>query len=915
MLTPLLATKLYIPPARANRVPRSRLIEQLNIPRPLTLIAAPAGFGKTTLLSNWLPQSQHCVTWLSLDEDDNDPIRFWGYVVAALQKLRANLGEDALKLLQSPQPPPVTAILSALINDVSSFPDNFSIVLDDYHLIKTQSIHEALTFLLDHQPPQMHVILTTRADPPLPIARLRARDQLTELRADDLRFTRDEAAMFLNEVMGLRLSADNIAMLDSRTEGWIAGLQLAALSMQGREDVSGFVQAFSGSHRHVLTYLAEEVLEQSPEGTLSFLLQTSILDRLCGPLCDAVLGGNESQTLLQKLEQANLFIVPLDDKGKWYRYHHLFAEVLQSRLQQTQPDLISELHCRASHWFEQNGLNAEAIEHALGGKDWIHAMNLIDANLENIQLRGEVATALRWLGALPDEAIHARPIMGLSHAWLLVLGNDLKTVERRLGSVEQALQADQTLGLATKTTLLGQVAILRQINALQLDSPGEITIAAGRKLLALLPEDDLARRGFVLLFMGCVQYLSFGDMQAAERCFEESIQSSRSAGDAFTEMLARAHLSQMRVISGQLHAAELPCIDLRRLASEPGWEQVPAAGLSHVMLGRILYERNDLSGALQALSPFIADIMVEESYSLARPAIVSCILLARVQLALGDFNEARKLLDRVWGKIQKDRLKQISVPVAAYRARILLGLGNLETALEWAQEIGSTISDPLNPSLEYDHISLARVWWKQGRLPEARQLLARLLLPAELAGRMGRVIEILALQVTVNLAQGEDSDALASLERALTLAEPEGYIRTFVDEGEPMRDAISNWRLEISRRRDLIEVQTRLMAYADKLLKAFSDGANQLALIAKHPLGTNHPVNAPFPQSSLVAPLSARELEVLHLIAEGLSNDAIARKLFLATSTVKVHLKHIYGKLDVNSRTQAIARLHELHLP
>ena len=915
MLTPLLATKLYIPPARANRVPRSRLIEQLNIPRPLTLIAAPAGFGKTTLLSNWLPQSQHCVTWLSLDEDDNDPIRFWGYVVAALQKLRANLGEDALKLLQSPQPPPVTAILSALINDVSSFPDNFSIVLDDYHLIKTQSIHEALTFLLDHQPPQMHVILTTRADPPLPIARLRARDQLTELRADDLRFTRDEAAMFLNEVMGLRLSADNIAMLDSRTEGWIAGLQLAALSMQGREDVSGFVQAFSGSHRHVLTYLAEEVLEQSPEGTLSFLLQTSILDRLCGPLCDAVLGGNESQTLLQKLEQANLFIVPLDDKGKWYRYHHLFAEVLQSRLQQTQPDLISELHCRASHWFEQNGLNAEAIEHALGGKDWIHAMNLIDANLENIQLRGEVATALRWLGALPDEAIHARPIMGLSHAWLLVLGNDLKTVERRLGSVEQALQADQTLGLATKTTLLGQVAILRQINALQLDSPGEITIAAGRKLLALLPEDDLARRGFVLLFMGCVQYLSFGDMQAAERCFEESIQSSRSAGDAFTEMLARAHLSQMRVISGQLHAAELPCIDLRRLASEPGWEQVPAAGLSHVMLGRILYERNDLSGALQALSPFIADIMVEESYSLARPAIVSCILLARVQLALGDFNEARKLLDRVWGKIQKDRLKQISVPVAAYRARILLGLGDLETALEWAQEIGSTISDPLNPSLEYDHISLARVWWKQGRLPEARQLLARLLLLAEQAGRMGRVIEILALQVTVNLAQGEDSDALASLERALTLAEPEGYIRTFVDEGEPMRDAISNWRLEISRRRDLIEVQTRLMAYADKLLKAFSDGANQLALIAKHPLGTNHPVNAPFPQSSLVAPLSARELEVLHLIAEGLSNDAIARKLFLATSTVKVHLKHIYGKLDVNSRTQAIARLHELHLP
>jgi LuxR family maltose regulon positive regulatory protein len=908
----VLATKLYVPPARANRVPRPRLIEQLNIPRPLTLIAAPAGFGKTTLLSDWIPQSPHCVTWLSLDEDDNDPIRFWVYVVVTLQKLRATLGEGALALLQSPQPPPVTAILSALINDVSSFPDNFSIVLDDYHLIKTQSIHEALTFLLDHLPPQMRLILTTRADPLLPIARLRARDQLTELRADDLRFTSDEAAIFLNELMGLRLSAENIAVLESRTEGWIAGLQLAALSMQGREDVTSFIKAFSGSHRHVLTYLAEEVLERRPEGTLNFLLQTSVLDRLCGPLCDAVIGGNNSRSLLQKLEQANLFIVPLDDKGKWYRYHHLFAEVLQARLQQTQPDLISELHRRASHWFEQNGLNAEAIEHALGGKDWIHAMKLIEANLENIQLRGEVATALRWLGALPDEAIHARPTMGLAHAWLLVLGNDLKTVERRLATVEQALQADQTLGSATKTTLLGQVAILRQINALQLDDPGEVTIAAGRELLALLPEDDLARRGFVLLFMGCAQYLSFGDMQAAERSFEESIQFSRSAGDAFTEMLARAHLSQMRVISGRLRAAELPCAELLRLASKPGWEQVPAAGLSHVMLGRILYERNDLPGALQALSPFIADIMVEESYSLARPAIVSCILLARVQLALGDFDEARKLLERAWEKIQKNRIKQISIPVAAYRARILLALGDLETAVEWAQTIEPTISDPLNPSLEYDHISLARVWWKQGRLPEARQLLARLLLPAEQAGRMGRVIEILALQVTVNLAQGEDADAMASLERALTLAEPEGCIRTFVDEGESMRDVISNWRLGTGRHKDLTELQMRLMVYADKLLGAFTNSATQLPIIAQHPFGTNQPVNSPIPQSSLVDPLSARELEVLHLIAEGLSNDAIARKLFLATSTVKVHLKHIYGKLDVNSRTQAVARLHEL---
>lgn len=902
MLTPLLATKLFIPPSRSNRVPRPRLIEQLSIPRPLTLIAAPAGFGKTTLLSDWIPQSQYCVTWLSLDEDDNDPIRFWVYVVVTLQKLRANLGEGALALLQSPQPPPVTAILSALINEISSFPDNFSIVLDDYHLIKTQSIHEGLTFLFDHLPPQMHIILTTRADPPLPLSRLRARNQLTELRAEDLRFTSDEAAMFLNEVMGLRLSADNIAMLESRTEGWIAGLQLAALSMQGREDVSGFIQAFSGSHRHVLTYLAEEVLEQRPDGTLIFLLQTSILDRLCGPLCDAVTGESDGQMLLQKLEQANLFIVPLDDKGQWYRYHHLFAEVLQSRLQQTQPDLVPELHHRASRWFEQNALNAEAIEHASRGKDWACATRLIEANMENAQLHGEMVTVLRWLNALPDEAIHARPTLGLAHAWLLVLVDEFKTAERRLTAAEQALRTDPTLDSAAQAALLGQVAAVREVNALMLEYPGKVTIAAGREALALLPEDDLARRGFVLNIMGCAQYLQLGDMQAAERSFEESIQFSRAAGDTFTQLLCYAHLAQMRPIWGRLRAAEMPCEELLRLAGKPGWEHVPAAGLARVMHGRVLYERNDLSGALEALTAGIVEV---EGYSLARPAIVGRILLACVQLALGDLSEARKLLEHTWATIQKNHLKQITMPVAAYRARLLLAFGNLEKATKWARETESTIGEPLDPALEYEHITLARVWLKQGRLTEARQLSARLLLPAEQAGRMGRVIELLALQVTIHLAEKEDAVAKAALERALTLAEPEDYVRTFVDEGEPMEEAIRILRSEIGKHKDATEVQTRLMIYADKLLEAFRDNAPKIQIET-----TNFPVI----QDSLVDPLSARELEVLHLIAEGLSNDAIARKLFLAVSTVKVHLKHIYSKLDVNSRTQAVLRLRELNL-
>lgn len=905
VLTPLLATKLFIQPARANRVPRPRLIEQLNILRPLTLIAAPAGFGKTTLLSDWIPQNERCVTWLSLDEDDNDPIRFWAYVVATLQRLHSNLGEDALSLLQSPQPPSITSILSVLINEISSFSEHFSIVLDDYHLIKSQPIHEALTFLLDHLPPQMHIMLTTRADPPLPIARLRARNQLTELRANDLRFTSDEAAVFLNELMGLKLSAENIAALELRTEGWIVGLQLAALSMQGRDDMADFIQAFSGSHRHVLTYLAEEVLERQSDGTLKFLLQTSVLDRLCGSLCDAVTGQRDGEETLRKLEQANLFIVPLDNKGKWFRYHHLFAEVLQSRLQQTQPDLIPDLHRRASHWFEQNGLSLEAVEHTLRGGDWTRATKLVEANMPKIQMRGEVATALRWLGALPDEAIHARPTLGLAHAWLLVIVDDVKTAERRLTTAEQALRSDPVLESATKAALLGQVAQVRQINALQLEYPGEVTIAAGREALALLSEDDLARRGFVMNIMGCAQYLSLGDVQAAEHSFGEAIKFSQTAGDAFVEMLTYAHLSQMRVITGRLRAAEMPCEELFRLASQPGWEHIPAAGLGRVMHGRVLYERNDLARAQETLNTGIAEV---DGYSLTRPAIVGCILMARVKLALGDLGEARQFLERAWTMVEKHQLKQITMPVAAYRARILLALGDIETAVEWAQEIEPTIiSEPLNPALEYDHISLARVWLQQGRWSEAQQLLARLLPLAETGGRVGRVIEILALQVMVHLAHKKEAQAQAALECALMLAEPEGFIRTFVDEGEPMRDVIGSWRSNTGRRKNLTAEQTHLFSYADRLLETFAGNPPQSRIADEKTKSLAH-------QPTLIDPLSDRELEVMHLIAQGLSNQAIAEKLFLSTGTVKVHLKHIYNKLDVNSRTQALARLNELNL-
>ena len=917
MLSPLLTTKLYVPPARLNRVPRPRLNNQLNIGRPVTILAAPAGFGKTTALSEWIPTSQHCVTWVALDDGDNDPVRFWMYVIAALQRLRPDLGANALTMLQLPQSPPITSILTTFINDITSFPEAFSLVLDDYHLIKLQAIQESLTFLLDHLPPRMRIILSTRADPPLPLARLRARDQLTELRAHDLRFTPDEAAKFLNQVMGLSLSTDDIATLESRTEGWIAGLQLAALSMQGHADISGFIQSFSGSHRHVLTYLAEDVLDQHPEGTVGFLLQTSVLERLCGPLCDAVTGQRDGHATLAKLEHANLFIMPLDDTGQWFRYHHLFAEVLRARLQLSQPDMIPELHLRASAWYEQNGLIVESIYHALEVADNDAAVRLIESIGMMVFVSGVMQYNLQtWLGKLPDSVVRSRPKLCLIHAWLLLNQGSFTDALERVDEGEQALQHIRTAENASEAhNLSGELAATRAIIVMSKgEFDAEQIITWSEAALAELHPQNLTFQSAALGASG-VAYLRLRDVRRAEQSLAEAVTTAQAGGSVYMTVAAVVNLAQIQRARGDIRAAQTTCLQCLDWLAERGVSNWPNAGGVHANLAALFCEVNDMETALRH-----AKLAIEMTGQGTNPpaTLMSLVALARVKEIQQDWDAILGLLRQIEQLQSQVQIPWLRAHWPSIHAHFYLAQGKVADAsvLLRKNDVSRDVAQSLDLlwACEYDWITPVQVWIAQARGPgdevvlvQALATLERLLQRAEALGLVWLQVKVHALCSLAHSSLGNPSQAQSSLERALTLAAPEGYIRTFVDEGEPMQEAIKRWRLEFGKRKNLTEAQTRLMAYADKLLGALSE--NPPGLPTPDQAG-----NSLLYQSDHIEPLSARELQVLHLIAEGLSNDGIAQKLFLSTSTVKVHLKHIYGKLQVHNRTQAVARLRELNL-
>jgi LuxR family maltose regulon positive regulatory protein len=933
MPTPILATKLYIPPPRAKIVIRPRLIERMNEGLSsgckLTFVSASAGFGKTTLVSEWVAGCGRMVAWLSLDEGDNDPTRFLTYLVAALQTVEPKIGEGILGILHAAQsqPPPIELLLTDLLNELITISDNFILVLDDYHVLDSKQVNGALTFLLEHLPPQIHLVIATREDPPLPLARLRVRGQLNELRAADLRFTPAEAAEFLNQMMGLNLSAENIAALDKRTEGWIAGLQLAAISMQGQNDAASFIKSFTGSHHFVLDYLVEEVLQQQSETIQTFLLHTSILERLCGSLCDAVLlnPSASGQETLEYLERANLFIVPLDNERRWFRYHHLFGDLLRQRLQRSsalstgkEKGGVDELHRRASEWYEHNGSAADAIRHALAAEDFARAADLIELAFPAMSRERQFATLLGWLKLLPDEVVRVRPVLCYEYAFSSMYCGENESVEPRLQDAERWLNTGEQPEFPLEGMVVadqdefrrlpGLIAMTRGGQALGRGDMPE-TVKYAQRVLDLAPERDYLMLGGAAAQLGLVAWTS-GDLDTARRMTAEGMENLQLGRYISPVIGCAITLTDIQITQGDLHKAMTTCERGLHWATRASTPTLAVQGTAdmHVGMSSLHYEHNDLKTATQCL---LTSQALGELAGLPQNPYRWCAAMARIRQAQGDLDGAIQLLEEA-ERVYDGNFSPNVRPVATRKVRVWLMQGRLEEALNWARQQGLSAENELSYLREFDHITLARVLLTRYQSDRADSsisgavgLLERLLKDAEEGGRKGSAIEILILQSLAYHAQGEKSRALGSLARALTLAKPEGYVRTFVDEGEALQVLIEKQ----ARNRD-----HPLSDYADKLLAAFTQpvAAPKSATPALHQ--TQRGASVIQQKSKMIEPLSERELDVLKLLRSELSGPEIAQQLIVSLNTFRTHTKNIFNKLGVNDRRAAIRRAEELDL-
>ena len=903
MVLLLLQTKLFRPPLRPLLVQRPQLIARLNdglfdanrqFTRRLTLVAAPAGFGKTTLVASWLEglASQVPSAWLSLDEEDNDLARFLIYLLAALDTLDPKMTEGTSALLRSPQPPRAEAILTLLINDIARLSTAFILVLDDYHAITAQPIQQALAFLLEHMPPQMHLVIMTRVEPPLPLTLLRGRGQLNELREADLAFSVEETAAFLKQIADQDLSMGEVSALTRRTEGWVAGLQMAALSLRGREDVATFIDDLTGSHAYIADYLTREVLNQQPEELRRFLLQTSILRRLSGPLCEAVTGQTDGQWMLEALAEANLFLIALDDERRWFRYHHLFADLLGQRLRLEYGSATTGLHRRASAWFEAKGYADEAIRHAKQTQDYERVADLIETAAEATMMRSEAATLLHWLEGVPEGIIRSRPLLCVYQAVAMLWSRF--SFEEVLARLEDAVQANHD-GRFTGEILAFQAIIGAYCGQLQ-----ESTEFA-RQALELLPEGRLFFKSTSVSGAG-LGYLWQGDVTNAARFFDEAVRLADQSHNRLTQVLARVHQGEVYVLQGRLPQAMERYEEALVTATIAKGRRLPVAGNVLINIGRVLYEWNELDRAeLLTLEG------IELTRSWAPVAITSAhAILALIHQARGDISGARRYMESTMrSALEFDAMSMDDDYYAAWQARLWALQGDLNAARRWAEQRGLSPQENWSlPAAEetgglvtyWEYLVAAQVWLAQTPPEEETvravlKLLERVYHQAEDAD-WGSITVRALLQMAIAWQQlGEEEKAQALLPEMLTLAESGKCLRLFMDDGRPLAGLLARAALKgVSPE------------YAGRILKTLSGDSGEIPARA---------ASAPFSQFES---LSARELQVLQLIAQGLTNREIARDLVLSLSTVKVHTYNIYGKLGVHSRTRAVARARELGL-
>ncbi len=898
MAAPLLHTKLYISPLRSKIVLRPRLIERLDdaLFGGFTLISAPAGFGKTTLLREWISQQDLSLAWFSIDNGDNDPIRFWTYVIAALQTVQPDIGRAVFAAIQTPQPPAIESLLAELINEITTNSNyssaltakpRFILVLDDYHLITESNVHNSLVFFLDNLPPQIHLIISGRSDPPWPLARLRARRKMNELRADDLRFSSQEIAIFLNSVMMLNISPENIAALERRTEGWIVGLQMAALSMQKSSDISAFIRAFTGTNRFILDYLLEEVLDQQSSDTQEFLLKTSLLEHLSADICDFILGRSNSKMLLSQIEKANLFLIPLDDHRKWYRYHHLFSELLCNQLTLRYPDVVSHLHQKASQWLEDQGYVDESVDHALAANDYDRLARLCEKYAQGMLQQSRHSVLHTWIEALPSDLIHKRPWLCVYQSWTRHWAGIRDRGDECLENAERMLENSPSLDEFERGKLSGSIATVRAHYAL-VNEQLPLAIEQAEKALQLLPDTDFYTPGTAGIALGGA-YWGQGKIAQAEQAFSTCAAIALKGGYVSRASSALCYAGIQQLNQAKLKDAEITFNQALSLAQGPGAHRYPIAGYPLAKLGELACEWNLLEQARELTEDGLKLCKLLGHVDLIAEAYAA---LARVRLADADYAGVLEILNQADQLTLATKLDPWAITwLDDCRIQLWLSTGKLDQAAHWVETSGLKADGGFNFHYDLHHILLVKILVAQiasnpgnSAADPCLELISRLLAATTKMGWVHQKIQVLILQALVFKSIGHEDHALHSLKQSVVLAEPAGYIRTFIREGQALQELLKN-----------LAAWEKTNRYLEDLLQAFVRETSSQ-------------------QPGLAELLSPREMEVMNILTTSLSVPEIAAELVLSPNTVRSHIKSIYGKLGVNRRMDAIEKAKELQL-